>query len=301
MFPALLTALFFSLSTIFAQRSITAVGAIKANIGRLIVATVVLGAIAHILGNGMNGAGRNWLLWSGVVGMGLGDLAYFGALPRLGSRITVLMTQCLAAPIGALAEWLWLGTRITGGQILFGLLILTGVALALMPTRKQPPHVKLRPAGFLYGLAAAAGQGLGAVLSRKANIVATLAGESIDGFTAAYQRIVGGLLITLAYFIAAALIERRSKVPSAPVAAKPSLRAYLWIPANATCGAILGVSFYQWALFTTPSAIVLPIVACTPLVIVPFSFWLEGERPGRRSLLGGLLAVVGAAGLSVAR
>jgi drug/metabolite transporter (DMT)-like permease len=301
MFPALLTALFFSLSTIFAQRSITAVGAIKANIGRLLVATVVLGAIAHILGNGMNGAGRNWLLWSGVVGMGLGDLAYFGALPRLGSRITVLMTQCLAAPIGALAEWLWLGTRITGGQILFGLLILTGVALALMPTRKQPPHVKLRPAGFLYGLAAAAGQGLGAVLSRKANIVATLAGESIDGFTAAYQRIVGGLLITLAYFIAAAMIERSSKLPSAPVAAKPSLRAYLWIPANATCGAILGVSFYQWALFTTPSAIVLPIVACTPLVIIPFSFWLEGERPSRRSLLGGLLAVAGAAGLSVAR
>jgi drug/metabolite transporter (DMT)-like permease len=42
---------------------------------------------------------------------------------------------------------------------------------------------------------------------------------------------------------------------------------------------------------------VLPIVALTPLVIIPFSYHLEGERPSRRSLLGGALAVCGAAGL----
>jgi len=53
------------------------------------------------------------------------------------------------------------------------------------------------------------------------------------------------------------------------------------------------VSCYQWALATTASGIVLPIVACTPLVIIPFSYWLEGERPTPRSLLGALIAVGG--------
>ena len=47
---------------------------------------------------------------SGIIGMGIGDLGVYAALPLLGSRITVLMTQCLAAPIAAVGEWLWLGT-----------------------------------------------------------------------------------------------------------------------------------------------------------------------------------------------
>jgi drug/metabolite transporter (DMT)-like permease len=302
--PSLLTALFFALSTLFAQRSIKAVGSTRANIGRLVVAYVVLGVYAHLLGNGMGGVGRNWLLLSGVVGMGLGDLAFFFALPRVGSRLTVLITQCLAAPIAAVVDWLWLGTNITSPQILFGLVILAGVGIALMPSKSSPPHVQLRASGFLYALAAAGGQGLGAVISRKAKLCATLAGENIDGITAAYQRIAGGLIITLAYFAVAALLQKSNSpfLPKpVPSSALRTWGSYLWIPVNATCGAILGVSCYQWALFTTPSAIVMPIVATTPLVIIPFTYWFEGERPSRRSLLGGLLAVAGAVGLALAR
>lgn len=300
MVPSVLTAFLFALSTIFAQRSIASVGSTRANIGRLLVAFVVLGCIAHLAGRGMSGAGLGWLLLSGVVGMGLGDLAFFGALPRIGSRLTVLITQCLAAPVGAVVEWLWLDTAITGTQILAGLAILAGVALALMPSKSDPPRVHVKPLGFLYGLASAAGQGLGAVLSRKANLCATAVGEHIDGFSAAYQRIAGGLLITLAYFVVKALLDKRLR-GDAPQPPRPGLKAHLWIPINALCGAILGVSCYQWALFTTPSAIVLPIVACTPLAIIPFSYWIEKERPSRRSLLGGLIAVGGAVALSLAR
>jgi drug/metabolite transporter (DMT)-like permease len=120
MVGAFLTTIFFSLSAIFANRSIRAVGAIPANIGRLLFAALALGVYAHLWGGGWGGAGFNWLLWSGVVGMGLGDLALFAALPLLGSRLTVLMTQCLAAPIAALAEYLWLGTVLTSVQLLWG-------------------------------------------------------------------------------------------------------------------------------------------------------------------------------------
>jgi drug/metabolite transporter (DMT)-like permease len=41
------------------------------------------------------------------------------------------------------------------------------------------------------------------------------------------------------------------------------------------------------------SGVVLPIVALTPLVIIPFSRFVEGERPSKRSLLGGVIAVIG--------
>ncbi len=328
---AFLTTLLFSLSVIFANRSIAALGAMRANLGRLTLAVLVLGTFAHTLGNGLHGAGLTWFLLSGVIGMGLGDLALYGALPRLGSRLSLLMTQCLAAPIAALAEWLWLDVALTPAQLIAGLIILAGVALALAPkktdlTANNTANPASSPAtssrivptitalGLTFGLLSAAGQGLGAVMSRKANLAAQLAGEPTGGIalgiTAAYQRILAGFVITVLWFSVQALLTARSRTSaglpiaqnaptsSASVAPPRTWRSYLWIPFNAFSGPILGVSCYQWALATTASGIVLPIVACTPLVIIPFSYWLEGERPTLRSLLGALIAVGGVIALS---
>jgi drug/metabolite transporter (DMT)-like permease len=299
MVGAFLTTVFFSLSVIYANRSIAAVGTTRANLGRLLVAFLCLGAYAHGLGGGLGGAGCRWFMLSGLIGMGLGDLASFNALPLLGSRLAILVSQCLAVPIAIVAERLWIGTRLTAGQVLWAAVILAGVAIALMPTPKSPPRVRVRPIGFLWGFLAAAGQGLGAVVSRRASDAAIHAGESIDGITAAYQRTIGGLAITAAYFIIRALIRRNRAPAQAPAAY--TARAFLWILANALFGAVIGVSCYQWALATTPSGVVLPIVATTPLVIIPFSCLLEGERPTSRSLVGGAVAVAGAVALTLAR
>lgn len=317
MLAAFLTTVFFSLSAIFANRSIRAVGATQANLGRLLVAAVLLGIYAHSFGHGLSGVAVPWLLLSGVVGMGLGDLASFGALPILGSRLTVLVTQCIAAPLAAVFEYLWLGTTLTGRQMLWSTVILAGVVFALMPSKLHPPRVKVKPIGFLWGFGAAAGQGIGAVLSRKASDVALDAGETLDGITGAYQRILGGLVITVAFFavrgalarwreVRAASIEalaepRREPAPATSDETPTGWRRYGWVPLNAVSGAVIGVSCYQWALFTTPSGLVLPIVATTPLVIVPLSYWIEKERPTRRSLAGGVVAVVGAVALATVR
>lgn len=297
MLAAFLSTIFFSLSAIFANRSIRAVGAVQANLGRLLVALLLLGLYAHRVGGGLRGAGRNWFLLSGLIGMGLGDLASFSALPRLGSRLTVLMAQCLAVPIAMATEWSWLGTTLRATQVTWSFVIVAGIVVAVLPSKASPPRVPVKLSGFIFGLLAACGQGLGAVVSRKANAVTALAGEPIDGITAAYQRIVGGFAITLLYFSARALFAK-SAATSAP---RPAWREYAWIPANALCGAVIGVSCYQWSLATTPSGIVLPIVATTPLVIVPLSYWLEGEKPSRRSFVGGAAAVAGAVALTFLR
>ena len=298
MLAAFLTAISFSLSVIFANRSIAAIGVTRANLGRLLVALLCLGLYAHTLGAGLGGAGRDWFLLSGLIGMGLGDLAGYSALPLLGSRLSILMMQCLAVPIAIVAERAWLGTRLTASQFVGGAVILFGVALALMPTPRSPPRVRVRPIGFLWGALAAAGQGVGAVVSRRAAGAATAAGETVDGITAAYQRIIGGLVITVAFFAVRALL-RRERAPDA--AAPRRAHRYLWVFVNALCGPVIGVSCYQWALATTPSGLVLSIVATTPLVIIPFSYLLEHERPSRRSLAGGVIAVAGAVALTLAR
>jgi drug/metabolite transporter (DMT)-like permease len=300
---ASLAAFFFALNATCASRSVQASGSMRANLGRLLVATVLLGLFAHTLGHGFASASTGWFLLSGIIGLGLGDLGVYAALPLLGARLTVLMTQCLAAPIAALGEWLWLGTKLTGAQILWGTVILGGVILALMPSRSSPPRVRVRPVGFLFGLLAAAGQGLGALVSRKGVDAATAAGEAAHnatfGLNATYHRIIAGLVFTALWFLLLRLLGRLPALPAANADPAVKRRARLWLLANGLVGPVLGVGCYQWALATTPSGIVLPIAATTPLLAIPIAYWIEGERPSRRSLLGGAVAVAGAVALTL--
>lgn len=302
MFPAFLTTVLFSCSAVLAHRSQQAVGPARANLGRLSVALLLLGLWAFTLGQGFGGAGLRQFLLSGVLGMGVGDLAFFAALPLIGSRLTTMMNQCLAVPTAIVVEWLWLGTRLTGAQLACSAVILGGIVLALTPTRAHPPGVKVRRWGAVFGLLAAIGQGLGAVGSRHGFGLAAAAGEHIDGFTAAFQRALGGLVFTAAWFAGQAWLEsRRARADEGPAATSPKPRAYLWVLGNAFAGPILGMSSLQWALSTTPSGIVLPITATTPLMVIPFAYWIEGERPSQQSLVGGAIAVVGAVALALAR
>jgi drug/metabolite transporter (DMT)-like permease len=57
----------------------------------------------------------------------------------------------------------------------------------------------------------------------------------------------------------------------------------------------------QWALETTPTGIVLAIIALTPLVVIPFARVLENERITAKSLAGGAIAVAGVVGLTLAK
>jgi drug/metabolite transporter (DMT)-like permease len=305
MLASFLAATFFALNATCASHSVRASGSARANLGRLIVAAAVLGLFAHTLGHGFTSASVGWFFLSGLIGMGLGDLGVYGALPFLGSRLTVLMTQCLAAPIAALGEWLWLDTRLTGAQLLWGVVVLAGVIVALLPSRAHPPQVALKPIGFLFGLLAAAGQGLGALVSRKGGLVADAAGElshnATFGLNAAYHRILAGLVFTALWFLALRCLRKLPARPEPDATPPARRRARMWILANGLAGPVLGVGCYQWALATTPSGIVLPIAATAPLLSIPIAFWLEGDRPTRRSLIGGVIAVAGCIALTLQR
>jgi drug/metabolite transporter (DMT)-like permease len=308
MLPAALTTLLFSLSAICSNRTAKLMGGIEANFWRLSFGSLLLGIYGHTLGMGLSGAALPIFLFSGCVGFGVGDMALFQALPRLGSRLSVMLTLCLSSPLAALMEWWWLRTRLSGAEILCGGVILAGVAVALAPARREGPVQPGLVAGWLFGGVAAFCQGAGAVLSRKAFALASQAGDPIDGVTAAYQRILGGLAFGAVFLLASkrhALWTRlRGAIAENGHAHSRSSswrKALPWMLASGLAGPTLGVSCYQWALKTTPTGVVLPIVAITPLVIIPFSYRLEGERPTKRSLAGGALAVAGALALAWAK
>jgi drug/metabolite transporter (DMT)-like permease len=304
--PAFLTTILFSISAVCGNRSAKLVGGTEANFWRMCFAAVLLGLYGEYFGAGLAGSAFPIFLISGCIGFGIGDMALFQALPRIGSRLSVLLTLCLSSPLAAFIEWAWLGTMLSWAEIACAIVILAGVALALAPDKKLQIARRELMWGLSFGLVAALCQALGAVLSRKAFSLTNLAGEDIDGITAAYQRILGGVAIGALML----LVVKRNSIFEVFLGGIGSAdnttldrtarwrRAWPWVLANGLAGPALGVSCYQWALKTTPTGVVLPIVAITPLVIIPFSYHLEGERPTLRSLAGGALAVAGAAALA---
>ncbi len=306
MLPSFLTTILFSISIVCGHRSAKMIGGTEANFWRLVCATTFLGLWSWLFGVGMAGVAFPTFLMSGILGIGVGDVALFQALPRLGSRLSLLLIQCLTAPFAAIIEWLWLGTSLTALQIICGLTILAGVGLALTPGE----HLKLSRrelvTGTLFSLVAALGGAFGAVLSRKAYAITHAANEHINGANAAFQRILGGLLIGS---ICLLIVKRRElriqrTAPARLVieASKKKWRgAWPWVLVNSLAGQTLGVSCMQWAFETTPTGLVLAIIATTPIVVIPFSWTLEGERPNLKSVAGGVLAVAGVVALMRAK
>jgi drug/metabolite transporter (DMT)-like permease len=305
MIPAFLATLLFSLSVVAASRTTRILGGTTANFLRLCLATSFLAIWAHGFGQGFGGGAMGWFFLSGVIGFGLGDLALYQALPRIGPRLTILLVQCLAAPFAAVAEWVWMGTTLTPRQAVLAVVILGGVALAVAPQRGIRTETRTLAIGISLGVVAALGQGLGAVLSRHAYAVAAGHMAEVDGLTAAYQRILGGLLLAAPPTL---WLMARDRIKGRKIAANLGWsgrhrgnRLWTWVLVNSLAGPTLGVGCYQWALSIQPSGVVLPIVATTPVVVIPFTWIMEGDRPQVRSILGGLIAVAGAAVLAVGR
>jgi len=298
MIPAIFATILFCFSAVSANKATRIAGSVEANFWRLLFATCLLAIWAHLFGGGVGGPAFGVFLLSGVIGFGIGDVALYLAYPRLGSRLTLLLVHCLAAPLAALCEWLYLGVGLSPGEILASGTILMGVCLALAPA--ENPHISRKDllVGCAFGVLAAAGQGLGAVMSRVGYAQNGEQGLEFDGVTIAYQRILGGMIVGIITFIWIRGF-RNTRVERAPgrKALIPPADSVKWILMTGISGPTLGVACYQWALEGTKSGVVLPIVAMAPLIVMPLSLWMEGDKPGIRAILGGLIAVLGVIGL----
>ena len=293
MIGALGTLLFCAVTPVFANRAAHLLGSLRANFFRLLVAVVLLGTWAHLAGRGVGGAAFGWFVLGGVVGFGIGGVAMFQSLPRLGSNLSTLIVQCVSAVVAAGVEWTWLGTRLTPAQLGCAAVTLTGVAIGLRP-RSLPRVLPAEwAAGLAWAVVSAAGQGVGAVISRKAFAVAAAAQDKIDPGSAAYQRALGGVAVAALVLVMAMQWwpERR----------RAQGRAWPWVLGNALTGPVLGVTCFQWALRSTPAGIVQPIVAAAPLLTIPFAALSEGAHPRVTYYLGAGLAVAGVSGLLVWR
>ncbi len=305
MLAAILTVLLWALSSLASSRCARLLGGPRANRWRLAIAVALLAAVVHPwFGLPGDGGTIAWLLLSGLIGLGLGDLCMFAAYERIGARLTVLMTQCLAVPVAAGLEWIWLGHGLTLPELGWIALILAGTTTALLPGSSIARPASLR-LGLWCGLGSAIGLGVSGVVTRRAFADATAAGGFGDGLAAAYLRNLGGLAVVLGLLLAVPLLRRVSAgldaqwQASQAVAEPDWRRGWPWLALTTLFGPTAGVACYQWALITTQAAHVQAILATLPVVLIPLAWWSEGDRPTWTAVGGGALAVGGAIGLAL--
>jgi drug/metabolite transporter (DMT)-like permease len=117
------------------------------------------------------------------------------------------------------------------------------------------------------------------------------AGETIpDGFAQAFVRLLGGVPIVLLFLLWASRKEGLFAKVRRPYA---FASAPWWMLMNGIAGPALGVACYQWALTRHPAALVLSVVALTPLIGLVMQWAVEGQRPSWRLWLGGAIGIAG--------
>ena len=167
------------------------------------------------------------------------------------------------------------------------------MAISLIPEKQQTIDRRLLFFGILAGIGGALGQGWGAVLSRKGfGQLKELGASLTDPIDSSFERILGGLFFCL---LALLWTMRKREERKRDHNIRGKMQRILGASMS---GPILGMICYQGALRVLPSGVVMPIVATSPIVIIPFAWYFDGESPTWRSVLGGIVAVGGVIAMS---
>ena len=288
---AITTALLFAFSAICNTRVSRGMDQITANLIRLTLATVILGLITFIyFPDSFHLHASPILCLSGLIGFGIGDIALFLALSKIGSRLTILINFCTATIIGAFADIIFLKESMKLTTWLFILLILTGLTLAFFPNKKQKHTYKKLNLGIIAALIAGLGQGFGATTSRIAERIALNEDISISGISQAFQRVFAGMVfLALIYSVKKIFFYKKTKTQSS--------RVIHWLIFAALFGPVCGVACFQESLRTMTSGESMAIVSTSPLILIPLAYIFEKDVPSKKSVAATFLAIIGIIGI----
>ncbi|MFG6093773.1 DMT family transporter [Leptothoe sp. ISB3NOV94-8A] len=220
------------------------------------------------------------LLISGVVGIGLGDTAYFATVNTLGARQALLL-EMLAPPMAALMSLVFLQEQLSALACLGMGLTLAGIIWVVSERSPQVQSTRSKAAitrGILLGIMAALGQSIGSVLSR-----AALADTAVDPLWSSLLRLSAGLVC-----IGGLLLWRRQE----QVFMRPSGRLLGGVAIAAFFGTYLAIWLQQVALKYSPAGIAQSLLAMSPIMVIPMALVI-GERVTVRAVCGAIVALVG--------
>lgn len=229
-----------------------------------------------------------WLALSSLIGFVIGDALLFQAFVMIGPALSMLL-MALAPVFSVLLSWIFLGETLTLQELIGIGLAVAGVAWVITdrpvqaddhPQQTSPQRYR---AGILFGLGGAIGQAVGLIVSKK----------GLDGdFPALSGNLIRLIVATLAIW-AAPLVMGQVKTDITRLRETP--KAMVWITSGAIVGPFIGVWMSLVAVQEAPVGIASTLMALTPVLLLPVSYYVFKEHVGIRAILGTVLAVAGTA------
>jgi drug/metabolite transporter (DMT)-like permease len=286
-FAALLTACFWTITSLSFEKASNKVGSFAVNIIRLVIGLVFL-SFFTLIRRGLflpsDAAPENWiwLILSGLVGFAFGDLFLFKSYTMIGSRFSMLI-MTLVPPITAAFSFLILNERLTLFNYAGMTLTFSGIALAIFGRKNRGDRLslKLSPKGTLYALGGALGQALGLVLSK-------LGLRDYDPFAASQIRIMAGIG---GFAVLATIMKRWNRILNATSDRSAMVPTFV----GAFFGPFLGVSFSLVAIKFTEAGIASTIMALVPILIIPPTVVIYRKKVTFPEILGAVISVAGVA------
>ncbi|WP_295891901.1 DMT family transporter [uncultured Vibrio sp.] len=218
---------------------------------------------------------------SGVIGIAIGDSAYFSALKRIGPNKTLLL-ESLAPPLSGVLALVFLGTAISV-QAWLGVVVTT-VAVASVVFQPSSSSEPTSYTGIGYGLLASVCQASGVVISHYALVAGNL--PPLLGALVRLSVGVAAVVLIIAWFEDKPFKQIRLNLLSM------GNRAFLWLFSAIFVGTFLALWLQQVALKHANPAIAQTLIATSPIFIL-IIYAVRREAISRQSVVGTLFAVAG--------
>ncbi len=229
-----------------------------------------------------------WLALSGLIGFVLGDSFLFQAFVLIGPRLSMLL-MALAPVFSTVLAWVLLGEVLTTPELLGIALTLGGIVLVVADRQNGDSRAVVVDSprqyvlGVLYGLGGALGQAVGLYASRMG-----LVGD----FPALSGNLIRLIAAALAIWLLAA-VRGQVRPGLQTLRARPD--ALKFLVGGAIFGPFIGVWLSLLAVQHAPMGIASTLMSLSPVLLIPISRLLFGDRVTRRAVLGTVVAFAGTA------
>jgi len=295
---AIVCSLFWSFCSILFAFAGKRIGVWSLNAIRMLMALGLLAtAQVLLLGSLIPDANRaqwGWMGLSGIIGLALGDLGYFGCLLYMGPRKGVLVMSTHPI-ISALVGFAVLHEVLDLWAIIGMALCMVGVAWVVLE-REEEKDEKASTAGkrdkmygVILGTLGSIGQGIGLVISKYGmKNAASLTDQPLDPLSATYMRII----VAVIFFWLIMLIV--GKMPNIMKGFKDKL-ALQSMFGGAIFGPFLGVWLSMVAVSYALAGIAATLMSLMPIMIIPIVWILYRQKTNGRGIIGAGIAIIGIA------
>lgn len=284
-FAALLTAMFWTVSSLSFESAGKKVGSLSVNFIRLIVGFILISMYTFI-SRGMflpldaSLSTWIWLMISGVIGFVIGDLFLFQAYIEVGSRISMLVMSSVP-PITAIISFMVFGERLTRSSLIGMAITVIGISIVVLKKNEGEGKVQFSHPikGLAFAFMGAVGQALGTIISKYGM-------KDYNPFAATQIRIIAGIL---GFSIMLLIMKKYSNILSA-LKNKPALKR---ISLGALFGPFLGVSFSLLSIQYTTAGVASTITSIVPVLLIPPAILIFKEKITPKEILGSIITIIG--------